>query len=305
MNELLQTVARLSVPTFIVSSMLAMGLGLSAQVVVAPLRSPRRVASALFVNFVLSPAIAYGLTRLFPLEPAHATGLILLSLAAGAPFLPNLAEIARSDFVLIAALLVLLTAGTILFMPFALPLLAPGFSAGPWTVARPLVLMIGLPLVAAMVVAARAPGVAATCKPILKAISSLSLLLALVLIVGLNLSAMWGVVGSGAILASLVFTALVFVAGYALGGRLPGDKGATGLAAAARNVGAALPVATIQGDPKVIVMLLVATLAGLPVLLAAAGVLRRRAAGTAAPPPDESRDVADSSAARQIPAVKS
>jgi len=52
-------------------------------------------------------------------------------------------------------------------------------------------------------------------------------------------------------------------------------------------------------------MLLVATLAGLPVLLAAATVLRRRAAGTPSPPLDETREVAAPSAARQIPAVKS
>src|SRR4051794_17078086 len=108
MIDALNAIARLSVPTFIVSTMLAMGLSLKPREVIAPLRNPRLVAIALIVNLFLSPLIAYGLTRLVPLERPYAIGLLLLSVAAGAPFLPKLAEATRTDVPLIVAFMVLL-----------------------------------------------------------------------------------------------------------------------------------------------------------------------------------------------------
>jgi BASS family bile acid:Na+ symporter len=281
MIDVLRLVARLSVPTFIVSSMLAMGLGLQPRSIIAPLRNLRLVVVALLVNFVLSPGIAYALVSLVPLERPHAIGLLLLSLAAGAPFLPKLAEAARADLPLTIALMALLTAGTILVMPFALPLLIPGFRATPWTIARPLVGLMALPLLAAMIVGQRARRFSAVCRPILQAVANASLVVLLALFVGLNLGALWSVVGSGAIAVSAIFVALVFAAGFASGGPQPTDRSALGLASAARNVGAALPAAGAQSDPKVIVMLLVATLTGLLVMLVAAVVIRRK---TSTPP---------------------
>lgn len=277
MSGALQLVARLSVPTFIVSSMLAMGLGLKPRHVLAPLRSPRLVIAALFVNFVFSPGIAYLLVRIFPLERPYAVGLLLLSLAAGAPFLPKLAEACRADLSLTAACLVLLTAGTILFMPFAVPLLIPGAAASPWAVAKPLVLYMAVPLAIAMATRPHVGRFADPSRMVLGLVANVSLLVVLVLFVGLNLGPLWGVVGSGAGLLSALFAALVFAAGYVLGGSKPEVKGAMALAAAARNVAAALPAASNQSDPKVIVMLLVGTLAGLVVLLPAGAFLRRRA----------------------------
>jgi BASS family bile acid:Na+ symporter len=280
MNDALNAIARLSVPVFIVSTMLAMGLGLSPRAIMAPLRNPRLVAVVLIVNFFLSPAIAYGLTRLVPLEPPYTIGLLLLSVAAGAPFLPKLAEATRADLSLVVAFMVLLTAGTILLMPFELPVLIPGFQASPLAIAKPLLTMMALPLVAAMIVGPRARQFSAVCKPILTVVANVSVVVVLVLFIGLNASALWGVVGSGAIAVSAVYTALVFAAGFLLGGPQPAAKGALGLTTSARNVAAALPVASVQSDPKVVVMLLVATLTGLVVTLTAAKVVRRRLRGS-------------------------
>jgi BASS family bile acid:Na+ symporter len=281
MREALQVVARLSVPTFIVSSMLAMGLSVTPSAVLAPLRCVRRVSLALLVNFILSPAIAYVLTRIVPLERPYVIGLFLLSLAAGAPFLPKLAGAARADMELTVALMALLTAGTIVFMPLSLPLLVPGSSAGAWPIAKPLLLLIALPLAVGIAIGPRAGRFSAALRPLLNAVANLSLLVLLVLFVGLNLRALWGVVGSGAIFVKAVYIGLMFAAGYILGGvSTRPAKAATGLAASARNVGAALPAATASGnsDPKVIVMLLVGVLTCLLVTLVIAAVLRRRMA---------------------------
>lgn len=284
MSDALQLVARVTVPVFIVSSMAAMGLGLTVGAVAAPLRNPRRVAAALLVNFAAAPALAYGLTAALPIERPYALGLILLGCAAGAPFLPKLVGAAGGDLALAAGLVALLNAGTILFMPFALPLLAPGSQASPWAIARPLLVLMMLPLLAALAARHLAPRVAEACRPALGVVASASLLAVLVLMIGMNVGALLGVVGSGAFALSLLYAGLVFAAGYALGGATPGERGVLGLASAARNVAAALPAAGASGDPKVTVMLLVATLAGLAVSLVAARVLRRRAAAAGALP---------------------
>ena len=97
MIDYLQQLADISLPLFVVSTMLAMGMSQHLADVVAPLKRPAPVALALLVNFVISPVLAFALSRLVPLQPAHATGLLLLSAAAGAPILPKLGEISHGN----------------------------------------------------------------------------------------------------------------------------------------------------------------------------------------------------------------
>jgi BASS family bile acid:Na+ symporter len=285
MNDALQLLARLSVPVFVVSSMLAMGLRLTPRAVLAPLRNPRLVAITLLVNFFFAPAAAYLLTMVVPLDRSYAAGLLLLSVAAGAPFLPKLTEAARGDPSLSVAVMSLLTGGTILFMPFAVPLLVPGFNAGAWVIAKPLLLTMVLPLITAMCVRMLLREFAERCRPILSVISTASLLLLMLLLIGLNLNALIGIIGSGAIAVSAVFLSVTFAAGYSLGGATADERGVLGLAAVARNVAAALPVAAAHGDPKVIVMLLACTLTGLVLSLLVISRLRRSPRHDR-PPPD-------------------
>jgi bile acid:Na+ symporter, BASS family len=147
MSDFLQLVEKLSVLLFLVSSMLAMGLTVTPADIIAPLRRLRLVLVVLGLNFLVAPAWAWLLTEFIPLDRGHAIGLLLLGGAAGAPFLPTMIAAARGDLALAASLMVLLTVGTIVFLPFALPLLAAGLQADPWGIARPLLLFILLPLI--------------------------------------------------------------------------------------------------------------------------------------------------------------
>src|SRR5215210_7680906 len=150
MTSLLLQLQKASVLVFLVSSMGAMGLTLTRRVVLTPLRDVRFVARALALNFLLAPALAWVITIVIPLNRGHAAGLLLLGGAAGAPFLPKLIETARADLGRAAALMALLTAGTILFLPFVLPIMIPGLAADPWSIARPLLVLILAPLAAGM-----------------------------------------------------------------------------------------------------------------------------------------------------------
>lgn len=277
MHELLHLLERFSVFAFIVSSMLAMGLTLAPGAIIAPLRDARMVLLALALNFVLAPAFAWVLTVVIPLQQGHAIGLLLLGGAAGAPFLPKLAEAARGDPAFAAALMALLTVGTILFLPFGLPFLIPGLQANPWDIARPLVLLIVLPMALGIAVKCCAAVIAARVAPILSKISNLFLVLLVVLLVSLNIRALVGVIGSGAIAAVGIFTIGLLVAGWFSGGADRPTRGVLGLATAGRNFGAALvPAASSFRDPAVTIMIIVGAIVAMVVLFPVAAWARKR-----------------------------
>jgi predicted Na+-dependent transporter len=93
---------------FVISSMLSMGLSLTTKQIIDPLRNVRLVVLALVVNFILVPVFAYALTLILPLNESITIGLILLSTAAGAPFLPKLVEVAKGNITFSVGLMVLL-----------------------------------------------------------------------------------------------------------------------------------------------------------------------------------------------------
>jgi BASS family bile acid:Na+ symporter len=141
-----------------------------------------------------------------------------------------------------------------------------------------------LPLAAGGVVKSRSERWALRLRPAFGAVSNASMLLAVVLLIGLNFRAMLGTFGSGAVLVAVVFVSLSLAIGYALGGPAPGTRSVLGLGTGQRNVAAALLIATqnFPGEPGVGVMLLVSTLAGLVVLVFAARRFARAPAAVTA-----------------------
>src|SRR4051794_5882215 len=95
--DILLKITPIAMVTFVLSSMLAMGLSLSVTQIVNPLKSVRLVALSLVANFILMPLAALGLARLLALDEPLGIGLLLLGVAAGAPFLPKLAQVAKGN----------------------------------------------------------------------------------------------------------------------------------------------------------------------------------------------------------------
>ena len=213
MADLLDLILRLAVIAFIVSSMLGVGLGLGLSAILAPLRDVRFVLRALLLNFILAPAFAWLLAVIIPLQTGYTIGLLLIGGVAGAPFLPTLVKTARGNLVSSVALMTLLTIGTLLFMPFALPFMIPGLRADAWTIARPLLLLIVVPLIIGMPGAALVPSRAKRAAPILIEIGNAFLLLLFVLLIALNIRSLLGVIGSGAMATVVLYMTGLFVAG--------------------------------------------------------------------------------------------
>jgi BASS family bile acid:Na+ symporter len=266
--ELMQKAVPVTMLSFVISSMLAMRFGLTVAQIVAPLRNARLVALALLLNFVAMPLAALALGKFLRLEEPFGVGLLLLGAAAGAPFLPKLAQIAKGNLAFAVGLMVLLMVVTVGYLPLALPLFLPGVSVDPGQIAKSLFLLMLLPLAGALLVKARLPDVAGRVKPALDKLSSLSLVVLAALIAVTNFSNVLSVFGTGGILAGIVFIAIGFAAGWLLGGSDKTIRSVSALGTAQRNIAAALVVGGQSfSDPKVVVMVVVVATVGLLILM--------------------------------------
>jgi BASS family bile acid:Na+ symporter len=201
----------------------------------------------------------------------------LLGAAAGAPFLPKLAELAKGDIAYSVGLMLLLTVGTVVFLPIALPMLIQGQSVDTWPILRSLVATMLVPLAAGMAIRALTTHWSSRLRPVFAIVSNMSMILAVVLLIVLNFQAMIDTFGSGAALVAVLFVLVLVGVGYTCGGPSPATRSVLGLGTGQRNIAAALIVATQNAmGPQVVVMLLISTLVGLVVLLPAAVWFARR-----------------------------
>ncbi len=276
MTEILETLAKLSILVFVIGSMSSMGLSLKMDQLIAPLKNAKLVLLAVLANFILVPTIAYIITMIIPLDESVRIGLILLSTAAGAPFLPKLAEVAKGNVAFSVGLMVLLMVITIIYLPLVLPLLLSGVEVSPWEIAKSLIVMMLIPLAIGLFINARYEEAAAKIQPTFGQASNIALLVLTVLGLVLNFSSMIALVGSLGILAGMIFIVAALVVGYLLGGSNRGIKNVMGLGTAQRNISAALVVAGQNFDANVITYVMVIAIIGLVVLMPLAGELGKR-----------------------------
>jgi BASS family bile acid:Na+ symporter len=72
--DLLSKAATVAMLSFVVSSMLAMGTGLTVAQIIEPLRNARLLVLALLANFVLMPLVAFALGKVLWLEEPFGIG---------------------------------------------------------------------------------------------------------------------------------------------------------------------------------------------------------------------------------------
>jgi predicted Na+-dependent transporter len=277
MEQILQSLNGAFTLAFVVTSMFGLGLASTVRDLLRPLRNVRLVVAAVAINFVLLPAIAWGITRVFPLARDLEIGLVLMSAVAGAPLAIKATQIARGNVPAAGSLVVLQVIVTVVFLPFALSLLVPGIAVDAVTVAMPLILQILMPLAAGLLMNVRYDEEAEMTRPIMAEIANISL--ALMLIVNLsNLRSVLGLVGTGALAAALAIVLAGLGAGYLSGGPDRATRRTLALGSAQRNFAAAFVLAqgSFADRPGVFLMLLTASLVNMAVVLIVAGEFGRR-----------------------------
>lgn len=145
---------------YCVANLASMGLELNLAETMKALRSLRLVTLTLAWSWILGPALAVLITLILPLSEAHATGLLLFSLAPTAPMLPILIRRAKADMDISAAMMPLAVVGMVVMMPLIVPRLIQGVSVSSFVLAKQLVVTVLLPLVVGVVIKVYAKKVA-------------------------------------------------------------------------------------------------------------------------------------------------
>ena len=141
-----------------------------------------------------------------------------------------------------SAFMLMAYAGTVVMMPFMVPWLAKGFTADPWTIAKPLLFFIAMPLVIGVAIRRAAEKAA----PIVKRVTGLNTLILCAVLLWVYKGEIIGAVGAYAIGTQILYYALLGSASYLLGFGLSYEqKAPMVLGICTRNVGPAL--ATLMG----------------------------------------------------------
>jgi bile acid:Na+ symporter, BASS family len=274
----LTKVANLSMLTFMVSNMLGFGMRLSPAEIIKPLRETKPTLKALLANFVIVPAAAYALLRIFHLEAGYAIGLLLVGTSAGDPAVTKGSQLAKGNPAYTLATMVALQIMTVLLMPIILPPLLPGVHVDPFKIAKPLVLFLLTPLAIGLLIHTRWSGVAAKLWKPIDRFSSLAFLVVISLYIGLHFRRIIDTVGSYAMLTSCMLVAVGFFVGYVFGA--PGQirKSDLALQTSFRGLSAAVAVAitNFPTQPNVLVMVIINLMAALCVLFFVAPTVLRR-----------------------------
>jgi len=283
MTESLSMWLNITVVIYMIGNLLSLGFMLDLRKAMAGLRDVRFVVLSLVWAFVLCPALAYAIGAVLPLSEPYAIGLLLLGLAPCAPLLPGMVEKAQGDLNYAASFILLVSAVTIIFMPIAVPLLIKGVAVSAWTVAKPMLFLIMIPLVIGVVIQHQRPLIASTLYPYVKKITAVDTLLMLLLVIVIYSKGFIGAIGTWAVLAQVLFFSLTIIGSYALAFGVPArQKSVISLGLSTRNVGAALaPLFAARGiaPPEATVMVCL----GIPAFFIFSVIAVRVFAGRAGP----------------------
>jgi len=274
MKELLDIILLISLPTFIVASMLTLGFSLTFQAIIKPLTNIKLVLMALGINFIIMPLLTLVIVNTLNIDDGVKIALIILSMAAGAPFLPKLAEIAKADVGESIGIMILLMVGTIFYLPIVLPLILKGTAINPVEMAQSLVVLMLIPLFGALIMKRYFPQKTDKLVRYTKPISNIALLLAAGSLVVINIKSVISLIGID-LIAITLFMIVAIGVGYIFGGK---KKDIMSLSNGQRNVSAAMIVITqnFSETPTAIVATVVIAVYGIVIMFPFAGYLNKK-----------------------------
>jgi bile acid:Na+ symporter, BASS family len=276
MFEFFRSLVEIVAPIFVISTMLNVGLTQRLSDITRHLKNYPFVLKMLLANFVLAPLVMILVLTFTSFDPALRDGLLIFALCAGAPFLIKLTQTAEHDVALGAAVMILLIAATVIYVPIVLPMVMYGVAVDGWAIAKTLFLQMLLPIVVGMLAVQFLPNLAKKIQPWVGILGNITLyVLVAATLIG-YFPNMISIVGTGAILVGLAFVAAAFGIGYLMGGGKDHLEDVGGLGTAQRNTAAGVIIATQNfDDPNVLVMLTLANTLGIVMLLLIAKRLSR------------------------------
>ncbi len=242
------TPEKLAVVVFLICFMLVAGLQCDFAELREAFQSPMRLLRIFAANFVLVPIIGVIVVRLFALDIYVATGILLMAISPGVPFLPLIAGSGKGGSAgLATGLAVILPAVSIITVPITAPLVLPADAAAHITLASfiaSLLLVQLLPLCVGLVIRARFGKVAPMLTKLVAIVLAVAGIVVLFYLVPQMGKAFAAVYGSRGLIASLVIIVLCAGVGLLLGGKTPAYRVTLSISTIMRNVGLATLIAT-------------------------------------------------------------
>jgi len=207
------------------------------------------LAAVIFAVLVPVPALAVLAVKLFSLKGPVAVGLILMAISPGAPVALRRAldagghrAFAPALHLAIVMLAVVTVPGTVLVLDW---IFAADFSVSPLHIARQVFFAQLFPIALGAALRAWRPAVAARIEPGFARAGNLLLLVVFVLVL-FNMPAIIGATGWIPLVAGMAMTLCALVVGSTFAGRDAAVRPAGALAAAMRNPGLAIVIATVN-----------------------------------------------------------
>ena len=283
--QFLQTTFGPLVFIFTVSNLAAMGFQVRMPEVIAALRNKKSLVLIFVWGWVVGPVLGYLITRVLPLAEPYVVVVLLASLAPCAPFLQQVVGKARGDMGFAGALIPLVAVGTVVLMPLMAPLLIRGVTIDTWSLAKPLLLTILLPLLIGAATRHYADTAATSISPAVKLIAKLSTLLTIVWGIVIYGRGMLNTAGELALLSTTLFMVGMGLITYFFGfGMKQNQRSVMSLGMGTRNVAAVLAAALAipNVDPRTVVMTIMWTLWSVVLSFIVAPVFGKQAGKNAA-----------------------
>src|SRR5215471_6212989 len=224
-QQLFNAIFDASVAVMILAFVAGLGLSLTLQQILAPLRRVWVLVATVIANSLLAPLIGIVVCHALPLSTESRVGVELAVMAAAGPVGMKAAELSkRADMAMALSFTIALQVVNIVAAPLWAKQIVTGATVDPWTIVKDLLLLVLAPLVVGQVLRARHGEHAEGWKAGLEKISNMALLVAIVVGLAVNWKLFTSAIGSSVIVASVVIVIACMVLGW-LAGRV-GDPDA-------------------------------------------------------------------------------
>lgn len=275
----------LALQVAIIGTVFGLGLRATLDDLLYVVRRPGLLIRSVLAVLVVMPMLVVVFVKVFDLRTTVEVVLVALALSPVPPLLPRKEEKAGGLPSFGLGLMLVLALGAIAAIPLSAAVLDRVFerpiSMQPGAIARIVVTMVLVPLLAGMVMRRFAPRWAdGLDKPMSWIANGLLLIGVALLLIG-TWHAVWAATGGGAMLAIVAFVAIGLLVGHLMGGPEQEHSAVLALSTACRHPAIALAIASSNYPDErfggtIILYLLVSALAGIPYV-----VWRRRHASLA------------------------
>src|SRR5215467_6132429 len=222
-QQLFNAIFDASVAVMILALVTGLGLSLTLQQILAPLRRVWVLVATVVANSLLAPLIGIGVCHALPLSTEARVGVELAVMAAAGPVGMKAAELSkRADMAMALSFTIALQVVNIVAAPVWAKRIVTGATVDPWTIVKDLLLLVLLPLVVGQVLRARHGEHAKAWQAGLEKVSNMALLVAIVVGLAVNWKLFTSAIGSWVIAASAVIVIVCMALGW-LAGRV-GDS---------------------------------------------------------------------------------